>query len=268
MIIHLGCVLPAGFLACFQFVPKIRHAALLFHRLNGYMVILLFLIANAGVYMILPTAAGGSPSTQTAIGTLVTSTTISLVLSYINIKRLQIDQHRAWMLRTWVWASSIITLRLIMMAANKYIAEHQDGHWYDVQTCSDIWKQYTLFGAPAGEGNPTPQLYPQCTAANSSEIVTLKANPNGPGPEYSTAAFHLTFGMSMWLSFFIHAIGVEIYLRLTPAETERLRLVSYEKQLKAGLRHPGRSGLTVDRFGDAITWRPVESMEMDDNVRK
>jgi len=33
------------------------------------------------------------------------------------LKRLQIDQHRAWMLRVWTWASSIASLRLIVLAA-------------------------------------------------------------------------------------------------------------------------------------------------------
>ena len=54
----------------------------------------------------------------------------------------------------------------------------------------------------------------------------------------------------------LHIVGVEIYLRLTPAESERLRIVSYEKQLAAKMNHPGSAGLTVDRFGDAEAWHP------------
>ena len=45
-------------------------------------------------------------------------------------------------------------------------------------------------------------------------------------------------------------------LHLTPRETERLRQVSYERQVKAGFKRPGRAGLTVDRFGDAEPWVP------------
>ena len=52
----------------------------------------------------------------------------------------------------------------------------------------------------------------------------------------------------------LHVIGVEIYLSLTPAESERLRVVSYEKQLEAGFKHPGSAGLTVDRWGDSAPW--------------
>ncbi|KEF56230.1 uncharacterized protein A1O9_07811 [Exophiala aquamarina CBS 119918] len=266
MMLHLGAILPAGLLACFQFVPVIRHKIIMFHRLNGYVVILLFLVANAGAYMITPEAAGGSPATQVGLGTLATATTVTITLSYINIKRLQIDQHRAWMLRTWFYAGSIITLRVILMAANTWITEHPEGNWYTVQTCSLIWKQYVVYGAPDGEGNPVLEIYPQCLNGSSTVPVIVKADNNGPGPEYSTAAFHLTFGMSVWLAFIIHAIAVELYLALTPAESERLRVVSYERQLKAGLRNPGRSGLTVDRLGDAPTWKRLnDDMEMDSN---
>lgn len=227
-------------------MPVIRHKFLLFHRLNGYTVITLLLIGNAGAYMIIPIAAGGSPSTQVALGMLGIMTTISIVLAYINIKRLHIDQHRSWMIRTWVYAGSIISLRLVQMAANTYIAQHQQGHWYDVQTCESIWKQWTLYGAPAGEGNPTPYLYPACTAPNSSELVIVKANVDGIGPEAATASFHNTFGMALWLCLAIHAIGVEIYLNLTPAESERLRLISYERRLEAGFTSPRRAGLTIN----------------------
>ena len=64
IIVHLGSVLPTGSLVCFQFVPIIRHKLLIFHRLNGYLVILLFFVSIAGVGMLFWDAAGGSPGTQ------------------------------------------------------------------------------------------------------------------------------------------------------------------------------------------------------------
>jgi hypothetical protein len=57
---------------------------------------------------------------------------------------------------------------------------------------------------------------------------------------------------------FIHIVGVEVYLRMTPRETERLRLVSYEKQLEAGYRNPGSAGLVLDKWGDADAWTPTK----------
>ena len=48
IMIHLFCIVPAGLLACFQFVPVIRHKAIIVHRVNGYIVLLLTLVAIVG----------------------------------------------------------------------------------------------------------------------------------------------------------------------------------------------------------------------------
>jgi hypothetical protein len=50
-------------------------------------------------------AFGGTLDTQLFVGVLVILTTGSLFLGWVNIKRLQIDQHRKWMLRTWFYVS-------------------------------------------------------------------------------------------------------------------------------------------------------------------
>lgn len=70
------------------------------------------------------------------------------------------------------------------------------------------------------------------------------------------AGLDVAFGMSLWLALAIHAIGVEIYLHLTPKEAQRLRQVSYQRQLEAGMHNPGSAGLTADRLGDADKWTP------------
>jgi hypothetical protein len=47
-------------------------------------------------------------------------------------------------------------------------------------------------------------------------------------------------------------------LHLTPKEAERLRKVSYQRQLEAGMKNPGSAGLTADKLGDSEAWvRPV-----------
>jgi hypothetical protein len=48
MILHFVGVLPGGLLAFLQFIPIIRHKAILFHRVNGYVVLLLSLIGVIG----------------------------------------------------------------------------------------------------------------------------------------------------------------------------------------------------------------------------
>lgn len=113
ILLHLGAVLPAGFLVVFQFVPVIRHKLLLFHRINGYTVIFLSLVSIAGVLMIGRHSFGGGFDVQMAVGTASIMFVGSQGLAYYNIKRLQIEQHRAWMLRAWfIVRSSVSCQRL------------------------------------------------------------------------------------------------------------------------------------------------------------
>ena len=53
--------------------------------------------------MIARHAFGGTLATQAGVGLLVIATTLGLSMAYYNIKRLQIEQHRAWMLRTFFY---------------------------------------------------------------------------------------------------------------------------------------------------------------------
>jgi hypothetical protein len=62
--------------------------------------------------------------------------------------------------------------------------------------------------------------------------------------------------MALWMAILLHLVGVEMYLNLTPGETNRMRTVSYERQLEAGFAHPGSAGITADRWGDAHPWQP------------
>lgn len=105
IIMHIACILPASFLVCFQFVPVIRHKMILFHRINGYIVIMLSTVGTVGVFLMLRHTMGGAPSIQAASGLLSIIFIGSLTLAYVNIKRLQIEQHRAWMLRSWAYVS-------------------------------------------------------------------------------------------------------------------------------------------------------------------
>ncbi|KAM5364971.1 hypothetical protein ACJZ2D_011231 [Fusarium nematophilum] len=106
MILHLATILPAGVLVCFQFVPAIRHRALLFHRINGYAILLLSILGTVGAFMVARHAFGGGLETQLGTGLLGIAFIVCLFLAWVNIKRLQLEQHRAWMLRGWFYARS------------------------------------------------------------------------------------------------------------------------------------------------------------------
>lgn len=254
MIIHLATALPAGILMVLQFTPIIRHKALLFHRINGYVVLLLLLISNASACILLPHNHGRSRmDAQTAEGFLVIITTVGMALAYWNVKRLQIDQHRAWMLRTMFYFGTIITDRILLNLASVIITKM--GGYYQLWTCGELDYIYDYYGL----GEMPADEYPQCleSGATPDTLVAVSAQRISTSLEGTSASTTLPLGPMLWLSIVMHLVGVEIYLALTPREGERLRRVSYEKQLEAGLKHPGSAGITSDRWGDAESYKPT-----------
>lgn len=101
--LHLYTILPGALLACLQFIPIIRRQYPLFHRINGYTSILLSVVSSAGGLMVAPVAFGGSLEIRAFVGLSTIMFLGSLGLGLYNIKRLQIEQHRAWMLRAWFY---------------------------------------------------------------------------------------------------------------------------------------------------------------------
>ncbi|KAK6582487.1 hypothetical protein PZA11_004895 [Diplocarpon coronariae] len=254
--LHLVAIIPAGFLAVFQFIPIIRHRLLLLHRINGYTIILLTVLSNAGALMIARRTLGGGLEIQTVVGALVIMTSAGTAMAYYNIKRLQIDQHRAWMLRTWFYFGVIITARLIMLSTARIITR-SSSKYYSARSCGEVAFTQASIGIPS---RVTAQLYPACLDAADATQVPVLADDKGL-PEQLGVALGMSFGMAMWTALLLHVLGVEVYLAMTPRESQRLRNVSYERQLEAGLEHPGSAGLVVvERWGDASRWVPADKV--------
>lgn len=249
--LHLITVVPAGLLMPFQFVPAIRRYAVLIHRISGYSIILLILLGNVGALMIVRRSFGGELPTQGATGVLAILTSIGMLMAWLNIKRLQIEQHRAWMLRTMFYLGTIITTRIIMIISAQIISKI--GSYHVLMTCGELFfmqsSEYVV------------STYPACASGNASvsavqDMVSVPVHVKwGGNVEEIGATLRIGFGMALWLALFMHAIGVEIYLKLTPREAKRLRKVSYERQVEAGYSSPGSSGLVPERFGDAEEWK-------------
>ena len=245
--LHLAGVVPAGLLMVWQFVPAIRHRFLLFHRVNGYLIMLLLLVGNVGALMIARRAFGGDLSTQGAVGVLAIYSTSGMALAYYNIKMLQIDQHRAWMLRVMVMLGAIITTRIIMIITAQVVTAI--GSYDVVMNCGEL---ALMLGS-----SDLREHYANCF----SNSTVLEGQLNvvhvdfGADEENIGASLRIGFGMAVWISLFLHGIGVEIYLALTPRESQRLREVAYEKQLEAGMDNPGSAGLVIEKFGDADKWK-------------
>ncbi|USP80339.1 uncharacterized protein yc1106_07613 [Curvularia clavata] len=259
ILLHLAGVLPASLIAVAQFTPFIRHRWIIIHRVGGYAALGLYLIGLVGAFMIARHAFGGGLDVQSAVGVLGFGTLGCFILSYINIKRLQIEQHRAWMLRGWFYAGAIITSRIITIISAKIIASQG---YYVVWTCAKI-------AATISEDVDLLTSYPSCAnyvdGTNPNAVSSVAATFGAGDTASIGATLNVVFGMAIWLSLALHAVGVEIYLRLTPKEAERLRQVSYQRQLEAGMRNPGSAGLTADRLGDAQRWSPQAPKEQSTN---
>jgi uncharacterized membrane protein len=80
MQLHLFTIIPAAILVCFQFTPWFRYKAMLFHRLNGYLIVLLVTVSNAGVLIIAPVAFGGKFNDRVWSGAMVILVTISFIM--------------------------------------------------------------------------------------------------------------------------------------------------------------------------------------------
>ena len=99
--------------------------------------------------------------------------------------------------------------------------------------------------------------YPKYSVVNGTVDgwIAVKADFTDSAPRMASG-FALIFGTAGWLALFIHAAGVTISLRPTPREGGRLRALSHQRQLEAGLSIHGSSGLTSDRWRNPDAWEP------------
>lgn len=103
MMLHVYTVVPVCFLLVLQFVPIIRQRWILVHRVGGYAVLLLMGVAVGGGLMASGGSFGGELAWQTLVWLLGGMILGGFGMAMGNIWRLQVEQHRAWMLRTWAW---------------------------------------------------------------------------------------------------------------------------------------------------------------------
>lgn len=70
MFMHLAAILPASILACFQFLPIIRHKAIIIYRVNRYIILMLSIVGAIGALMVTRHAFSGGLEVQTSSGVL------------------------------------------------------------------------------------------------------------------------------------------------------------------------------------------------------
>jgi hypothetical protein len=105
IVAHLALILPASLLVLVQFVPRIRLKAPSVHRISGRISLVLAFFGAAGALPTVRYAFGGDPSAQ-ALGYLGILVFVGTQLAaYWHIKYRRIEQHRAWMMRSWAHVS-------------------------------------------------------------------------------------------------------------------------------------------------------------------
>lgn len=113
MMLHIYTIIPCCLLVVFQFLPPIlrrrqqqqRRVMILFHRINGYVILVLMVAAVAGGFVASSGSFGGELSWQVLVWSHGMMVITGLGLSITHIKKLQIEEHRVWMLRTWTWVN-------------------------------------------------------------------------------------------------------------------------------------------------------------------
>lgn len=72
--------------------------------------------------------------------------------------------------------------------------------------------------------------------ADPTDWTAVKANLYDPqSVAEAMAGLQMGFGMAGVLALVLHSVAVEVYLGLTPGESERLRKVSFERRVERGL---------------------------------
>lgn len=213
IMIHLASILPASLLALTQFVPVFRRRALKLHRINGYVAIALSVVGSISALVIARRSMGGGIDTQSMVGLLAIIFSWSLYKGVVCARHHQIEKHRVWMLRAWVYAGAIVTMRVIIIISA--IVLSLVGGYYYATPCDKI--NYLLKGE-----NATIARYPECASFFSGEDpdrhVVVRASVLTDDRVEIGAVINLVFGTSGWMAMAIHAIGLELYLHLTSTE--------------------------------------------------
>jgi len=212
--IHVYCAIISGIFAVFQFLPAIRRRAMIFHRINGYLVLIFLIPSTVCGAVVARRAFGGDLNVQSAFYVIGILIIFCAAMGITNVKRTR--THRKWMLRTVACAAAPITARLASLAARHIISDI--GSYYALWRCDQL-----LYVMP--DLDDVNQLYPQCAQAGvdlTKVHVAVHAAVKGDGLSYGSTV-RLVFGMALWIGIMTHIIGVELYIRKTESSNRHRR---------------------------------------------
>ncbi|KAG8743518.1 hypothetical protein FRC10_011909 [Ceratobasidium sp. 414] len=221
---HLASVLPSALLAVIQFVPRTRASAMSFHRNAGKVINVMSFVSTMTAWGMGRIAFGGDLATQSSVYLLGAMVLWSVAKSWAAIRRLQIDEHRIWVIRAWSYQAQVLTERLVVGMLIVYVSKVR-GYYYAIP-CDEV--AYVL-----NNQELYARDYPQCQAEWPGSRVThvsIEAKASEKTGLGLTAAARSAFGTSMWIAILIHVLGTEYYLYKTKDESQRLRGLSTKRQ--------------------------------------
>jgi len=231
--VHVVLSFCGGILVIWQFVPAIRRHYVTFHRINGYVSLILLFPAILFGAILGRQAFGGDIGNQSGLYCL------GILAGYYGFEGIrhvnETRRHRRWMLRFVSLLGVIITMRLIVLCANEIVTDI--GSYYALWKCDQL-----LFIM----GNLT--AYPLCLAAQQAGgnlalvQVAIHASTR-EAPINMASARRVNSSTGIWLALVIHMIGSELYIRATEsANRHRLGFILGrpgmlpEEQLQSGDR--------------------------------
>ncbi|RDW82663.1 hypothetical protein BP6252_03775 [Coleophoma cylindrospora] len=235
--IHLRTVIPCGLMMPIQFIPAIRQKYPRFHRYVGRLNLILLTVGSITAISVAPRSFGGALETQILVWVVSSLVIYSICRSWAGMRNLRIDEHRAWILRTWAYAGSVFTLRVCMMIFGIGVQYFSANQYRTVTTCQEVLYLYETLNSSVA---PVYAKYPVCTNVTSAmralPMVDVVVTPAfGGGVEQRIAMLNLNFGVAGWAALLLHGAAVEIYLNATKDEDARLKKVSAMRRKAAGL---------------------------------
>ncbi|RDW56867.1 hypothetical protein BP5796_12934 [Coleophoma crateriformis] len=174
-----------------------------------------------------PWAFGGTVTTQAACVSLALLITVAMTKGIRGIRSGNLDVHRVWMLRTWAYAGSILTMRPINILLHVMVRVFQPNKFQTVSTCEQLASIYDSISPPSNE---MISHYPMCLDDTTNKtLVVVLARLSRSRPDQTSALTTLTFGAALWAGTLINFVLIEWYLQATKDETKRLRMVRMNK---------------------------------------
>lgn len=127
----------------------------------------------------------------------------------------------------------VLTMRLVLVLV-VLAAKLSPNDYRLVSTCQEIIFAYGHYSIPLEK---VYSAYSSCRNFTSSipAYVVVNADIARGHPEQVLALLNLSFGPSAWIPGAIHIFAIEIYLRMTAGEDERLKTVSLARRKMTGI---------------------------------